>query len=445
MAERRVEIEIAGRIEKWTAALAEAETRARASMQRINTATTNRTSDVDFWTGGSQSAERQAQAELQALRNADRERLASYRERLRDEVRLYAQSLEDRRRLDQRGTSGRSFGLDDVAASAIKIGLAFKVTEAGIKTVTGVVAAFRGNAVAAQEAFESIPLAGGLFRAVRGLGEAISDDTKRMEEWKRSAEDGARAAKKWVDEYERVQRLQQARADRMQALDREQRLIGMTPRQRELAQAGFEQEDAIRGLSPLSQEFADATRVYRDKKAEIEGRYAKEEARRVKDLAAERDALDAEFLGDKSLARAIRGRARAESQIDQLPADADKRVAGLIRTNAERQIALQEIEDQRKQREDQIDKEKQKRSREFDMREQAQNQAKSAINERASVLNSQRLAATDAGFLTRGVGADKATDLATEGNRLTEETNRILNELVRRQRDKEQFVNVGFN
>lgn len=124
--------------------------------------------------------------------------------------------------------------------------------------------------------------------------------------------------------------------------------------------------------------------------------------------------------------------------------------AQIAKATAGEKELLEKIKEAEKSNAVRLDEERQReaimaeRGREYDMMTRARDQAEGRVRSRIAAIQGQSLSAQDAGFLTRGTGTDRSTEIADEQLKVQRETQRILADMRQEQRRKKEFVEVGF-
>lgn len=349
-------------------------------------------------------------------------------------------STADPRRIIDTGYARGAGGAGGMEASfakslehVLKLGGAIKGVELGLSVAAGAVSAFRGDAEGVRRAAESIPVLGIVLAGVFAIGDAATQKTvAQLEQIKKRTEENAEATKKWVDEYTRVQNRAMVIADSIKSLNAEGRTIGLKGRDAELVGVSNEEEQRLSETYDLDVKLRIIENANRKRQA-INEKYDKEELRAKQQLESDKMVAVAKYAGDELRARQEQIRQQYRSAIEDAP-DAKSRGLILARQNYELAQAAKDDQDKR------VEERKKVASEAFDRYDAARKQAADNLKNRTDALSNQRLSATDAGFLTRGVSNGLSEDLLKDQNRLTEETNRILREQTAKEKEKAAYV-----
>lgn len=205
--------------------------------------------------------------------------------------------------------------------------------------------------------------------------------------------------------------------------------------------------DAASKQTAIANEAADRLRnqadvqLLRDRQVVINAERKKQEAEAKNIDRLERlvRASALEAVGDTLGAKLERIGANYAGQIE----GASPGSRSLLRQLEGQERARAMMEDQVARREEA----RKKASAAFDQGEQVRAQAEGLVNRRMDILANQRLAASDAGMLTRSAGTDKSIELAAKSVQIEQEIARILKDSADRERRKDAFVSkqlVGF-
>lgn len=201
------------------------------------------------------------------------------------------------------GAGGDTMGLSGAAGSAIKLGIAVKGVEGGLRLATAAAAAMSGDIDAGVEAMKRFPVAGQVFGAYLDFLDAAVGKSKAIAEAadkaKKSREEEAKRGKELSDALHRQWEIESQMAER-----RKERILLQAEegKDREIQAVKLDEQSQLDNTVYGSANYYDIKDTAAAKIADIEKRYEKERQDRIRESSQKAQVLALEMEGNAAAA-----------------------------------------------------------------------------------------------------------------------------------------------